>query len=223
MHRLAIFITVVVCVYGQSPTPRYSTKTGYETSFEPGTDEKNQRSRDWQAIASDVGETASVTACKPVGVYAVNRHGMRYASDGDIEDYNAILARMKMTGVSEEFAYLLNITDNLYPIALESSLHPAGFAEMEGLGMRIKQRLPELFVKDGLDGFDFQGTYKQRTIDSAQGFINGLQGPQANCSVSSKTSTRVSSLMQSYPPSLYQSGALLWFCPSQPMEGVYQV
>lgn len=223
MYRLAIFITVVVCVYGQSPTPRYSTKTGYETSFEPGTDEKNQRLRDWQAIASDVGETASVTGCKPVGVYAVNRHGMRYASDGDIEDYNAILARMKMTGVSEEFAYLLNITDNLYPIALESSLHPAGFAEMEGLGMRIKQRLPELFVKDGLDGFDFQGTYKQRTIDSAQGFINGLHGPQANCFVSSKTPTRVSSLMQSYPPSLYQSVALLWFCPSQPMEGVYLV
>ncbi|XP_030835591.1 multiple inositol polyphosphate phosphatase 1-like [Strongylocentrotus purpuratus] len=190
MHRLAILITVVVCVYGQGPTARYSTKTGYETSFEPGTDEKNQRLRDWQTIASDVGESASVTGCKPVGVYAVNRHGMRYASDSDIEDYNAILARMKMTGVSEEFAYLLNITDNLYPIALESSLHPAGFAEMEGLGMRIKQRLPELFVKDGLDGFDFQGTYRQRTVDSAQGFINGLQGPTANCSFSSKTPTR---------------------------------
>ncbi|XP_041480158.1 multiple inositol polyphosphate phosphatase 1-like [Lytechinus variegatus] len=195
MHlRLMLVLAITIaCAHGQGPagpTARYSTKTGYETSFEPGTDEKARRLRDWQAIARDVGESESLTGCNPAGVYVVHRHGLRYPSDGDIEDYNAILARMKLTGVNDEFDYLLNITDNLYPIALEGSLHPAGFAEMEELGTRIKQRLPELFVEDGLSGFDFQGTYRQRTIDSAQGFINGLQGPEANCTVSSKSSTR---------------------------------
>ncbi|XP_072167842.1 multiple inositol polyphosphate phosphatase 1-like [Diadema setosum] len=187
---LVFLLTFVVGGQGSGPTPRYSTKTGYETSFEPQSDEFARRERYWQAIAQDVGELSTVDQCQPAGVYVVHRHGTRYMSDGDIEDYNSILTRMKTEGVNDNFAYLLDIPDNLYPISMEGELHPAGFAEMRGLGERIRARVPELFSGNDLGNFTFQGTYRQRTIDSAFGYIEGLLEAGAVCNVTGKTPSK---------------------------------
>ena len=119
-----ILILAAVCVCVHCQTPRYSSKTGYETSFEPGTDEKAQRYRDWPTIASDVGEASVIDSCEPAGVYIVHRHGVRYASDGDIEDYNAVLTRMKTYGVNDQFSFFVDIPDNLYPPGLGGTAAP---------------------------------------------------------------------------------------------------
>ncbi|XP_071508658.1 multiple inositol polyphosphate phosphatase 1-like [Diadema antillarum] len=192
IRTLTVILLLAFVVGGQSssPTPRYSTKTGYETSFEPQSDEFAWRKRYWRAIAQDVGELSAVDQCQPAGVYVVHRHGTRYMSDGDIEDYNSILTRMKTEGVNNNFAYLLDIPDNLYPISMEGELHPAGFAEMRGLGERIRARVPELFSGNDLGNFTFQATCKQRTIDSALGYIEGLLEAGAVCNVTGKTPSK---------------------------------
>ncbi|XP_072168339.1 multiple inositol polyphosphate phosphatase 1-like [Diadema setosum] len=187
---LILLLTFVVGDQGSGPTPRYSTKTGYETSFEPQSDEFVRRERYWRDIAQDVGELSAVDQCQPAGVYVVHRHGTRYMSVGDIEDYNSILTRMKTEGVNDNFAYLLDIPDNLYPISMEGELHPAGFDEMRGLGERIRARVPELFSGNDLGNFIFQATCKQRTIDSAFGYIEGLLEAGAVCNVTGKTPSK---------------------------------
>ncbi|XP_071508657.1 multiple inositol polyphosphate phosphatase 1-like [Diadema antillarum] len=173
-----------------APTPRYSTKTGYDSSFEPGTKEIANRLRDWRAIARDVAEISAVAQCQPAGVYVVYRHGARYPGGSDIAEYNAFLTQLKKTGVSNDYAYLTNITDNLYALPLQGQLHPAGLAEMQNLGSRIKTRLPQLISTNPLNEFRFQSTYKRRTTESAIGFINGLLGIEYQCNITRKAPTK---------------------------------
>ena len=177
-----IFIFMCLCKYVCSDLPLYATKTGYDLSTETFGSLSN-RELNWldlaRATGADVPE--GLNSCTPDGIYAVYRHGTRNPSDGDLEDMHSIIDRLQNTEINPEF-YLLRDFPKI-PIANASQLVEAGWEELRTLAERLITRFPELFPDTDFDltQFSFQSTNKSRTVDSAQGFIEGLVGKNQTC------------------------------------------
>lgn len=175
-HYNYIFCTFVIVVSGVwgLRTPLYSTKTGYEDSYEVvGGLPRDLR---WTELAAEVGEESDTANCVPVNIYALHRHGTRYPSEDDIVTFQAFLTRLKAGSINPDYEYLKNEPQDRFTIDKASQLGEEGLNEMSDIASRIKTRFPTLYGNSSslLRDSSFQSTDTDRTRDSAKGFVSGF-------------------------------------------------
>ncbi|CAG9786518.1 unnamed protein product [Diatraea saccharalis] len=138
-------------------------------------------------VRGDLRDTPELEGCHPIGVWALMRHGTRNPTDSNMEKIqhavkfkDAIVMR-NLTG--DRGKLCAQDVSNLQMWSWDDSISSTpgylttnGYKEMYDLGSRFHQRFSTLLPN--INWYEFRPTLEQRTIKSAEAFIEGLNQGQ---------------------------------------------
>ncbi|KAL4239512.1 hypothetical protein ACF0H5_000326 [Mactra antiquata] len=110
--------------------------------------------------------------CVAVNAQVMLRHGSRYPGYKDIRKMNNLHKKLKLVVRSPDYDFLRS-WENDFPESEEKQLVDEGEEEHYALGQRFGKRLFDLF-QESLDSVEFISSSKERCIDSAMAFYEGI-------------------------------------------------
>ncbi|CAH0398510.1 unnamed protein product [Chilo suppressalis] len=140
-------------------------------------------------VRGDIRDTERIEGCKPIGVWALVRHGTRNPRPSSLDamqDAAKLKDAIVTQNLHEDLGELCaqDIT-NLQRWSWDSTISTTpgylttnGYKEMLELGTRFHQKFLPLL--HDLGSYQFRPTLEQRTIKSAEAFIEGLNQGQLN-------------------------------------------
>ena len=143
---------------------------GSKTAYDWAVDTQNLVTADDQ----DMSATFEGKTCKAIYVNAIIRHGVRYPSDGDMEDMTKLQERIIDNKASNVFNFI-DTWNNTYPLEDEKQLVETGRKEMSDIGERFARRFATLFRNyHNTKKIQYVSSSKDRAIESAEKFYEGF-------------------------------------------------
>ncbi|CAK1554516.1 unnamed protein product [Leptosia nina] len=181
MWKAFVLYAVIVCgaegkCYwnGKCPYKYFGTKTPYD------------------AVRGDIRDVAVLDQCEPVSVWMMMRHGTRHPEKKDVEKMKNVVplimdilqAHQEERGgmCAQDIENLRNWKWNEDLEAPQSELTEAGIEELKSIGQRFGDRFSHIL--ENLEKFEVRASIEQRTQQSAQAFVNGLQRRNQTLNVS---------------------------------------